>query len=72
MPGAPEESGNGYIAGNMSSGRTRGRSEEDIFGFFSSSIIFEQLKGPIGSLDAVLFSGHRSTEGWGCYFRFWA
>ena len=29
MPGAPEESGNGYIAGDTS----RGRSEEDIFVF---------------------------------------
>lgn len=33
MPGAPEESGNGYIPGNISSGRTRGRSEEDILVF---------------------------------------
>lgn len=70
MLGAPEESGNGYIAGDMSSSRTWGRGEEDIFVFFCSSIISEQLEGPIGSLGAVLFSGQRVRRGLGLLFPF--
>lgn len=33
------------------------------FCFFSSSIIFEALRGPIGSLGAVLFSGRPLRRG---------
>lgn len=59
--GAPEKSSNGYIVGNKNLSQAW-RTDGEFF-FFSHPIIFEQLKGPIESIRAVLFSGQKTQPG---------